>query len=316
MTKLPISKIPDLTIVIVNYNTDTYLTKCLTSLANSKLGSYLVETIVVDNASTDSSFLLAQKEKYINNNLKFVFFKLTKNLGFSQGNNQGVAKSHPQSRFALFLNPDTTVEPHTLFDLINYFNTHSEVDAATANLILVRLNATQPESHRGFPTPKNAFFHFFLPFLPRLFPKSAFFNGYFLGHLNLDKPTIIDACVGACLMVRRPIGELIGWWCPDYFFYGEDLDFCYQLQKRGFKLWFLPQIKVFHYQGVSSGIKNKSSLATLESRLTTARASTQAMRIFYKRNLIYSYPSPVRWLIWQGINLLEITRLTIARLKS
>jgi hypothetical protein len=316
MTKQLISKIPDLSIIIVNYNTDTYLAKCLKSLSVSKLKTFRVETIVVDNASTDASFSMAKQVVSNSANHQFKFIKLKKNVGFSKGNNQGIAQSHPQSRFVLFLNPDTTVETNTLSDLISYFSTHSEVDAATANLILVRINGTQPESHRGFPTPKNAFFHFFLPILPRLFPKSAFFNGYFLGHLDLSKPTIIEACVGACLMVRRPVGELVGWWCPDYFFYGEDLDFCYQLQKRGFKLWFLPQIKVFHYQGVSSGIKNKTSLATLDSRLLTARSSTQAMRTFYKRNLISSYPTPIRWLIWQGINLLEISRLTKARLKS
>lgn len=315
MKKRPPSKIPDLSIIIVNYNTGDYLLKCLTSLSLSRLGPYHVETLIVDNASTDQSFSLAQSQTTGFKLLNPQFLPLPTNVGFSAGNNYGLSKSHPHSRHVLFLNPDTTVETDSLHQLISYFDTHSEVDAATANLILVRINATQPESHRGFPTPKNAFFHFFLPFLPRLFPRSAFFNGYFLGHLKFDQPVIIPACVGACLMVRRPIGELIGWWCPKYFFYGEDLDFCYQLHQRGLKLWFLPHIKIFHYQGISSGIKNTTSQANVSTRLLTARHSTNAMRIFYRRNLITSYPAPVRWLIWGGINLLEVTRLLRARLK-
>lgn len=315
MTKSPKNSPPDLTIVIVNYNTGAYLAQCLTSLAASRLKNYQVTVLVADNASTDTSFTDAQKLGSRLASINPSFYALPKNIGFSQGNNAALTHLDPDSRYVLFLNPDTTVERDTLARLITYFDTHPQVDAATANVILVRTGRTQPESHRGFPTPLNSFFHFFLPFLPRLFPKSALFNGYFSGHLDLSQPSLIDACVGACLMVKTKVGAAVGWWCPDYFFYGEDLDFCFQLKKQGYQLWFLPDIQIYHYQGVSSGIKNKSSNASLSTRLATARASTRAMRLFYQRNLYHSYPPLFRFLVGQGINLLEITRLARARLK-
>lgn len=305
-----------MSVVIVNYNTGTYLDQCLASLSASKLTSFRIETVIVDNASTDNSFTQAKLRSHEFSLIHPTFLPSPTNLGFSQGNNLGLTKINPQSRYVLFLNPDTTVEPTSLRDLITYFDHHPEVDAATANVILVTTNFTQPESHRGFPTPRNAAIHFFLPFLPRLFPHSSFFNGYFSGHLDLSSPTPIDACVGACLMVKHQVGNAIGWWCPDYFFYGEDLDFCYQLKEHGFKLWFLPQIKIYHYQGVSSGIKNKTSKAGLATKVLTAKASTNAMRIFYRRNLYRHYPLPLRWLVGQGINLLEIFRLSKAKFSS
>lgn len=304
---------PVVSIIIVNYNARNYLAQTLTSLSKSCLKSFAVETIIVDNASTDNSFTAAKKLAPSLTAIQPKFLGLKQNLGFAKANNYGVSHSNPSSDFVFFLNPDTTIDPNTIAGMISYFYAHPKISAATANVILVRTGATQLDSHRGFPTPKNAFFHFFLPFLPGLFPHSKFFNGYYAGHLDYSKPTQIEACVGACLFVRRPVGEAIGWWPEDYFFYGEDLDFCYLLKKNNFPLWFLPQFTVYHYQGISSGIKQKNSIATKSSRITTARASTQAMRLFYQRHLINNYPKIIRPLIFTGINLLEAYRVFKAK---
>lgn len=73
-----------------------------------------------------------------------------------------------------FLNPDTTtVETDTFKKMIDFFEHHHEVDAATCNLILALSGQTQPESHRGFPLPGMPSVIFASP-LPKLFPKSNF----------------------------------------------------------------------------------------------------------------------------------------------
>lgn len=303
----------DLSIIIVNFNTGNYLKKCLQSLYRNHL-RHKVEIIVVDNASTDNSISLAKK--VVSNpkkNLSSKFLVLDSNLGFSQGNNRGIKLANPKSRCLLFLNPDTTVGQNLISDLIDYLDSHPEIDAASANLILVKTGQTQPECHRGFPTPTNSFFHFFLPFLPKVFPKSKLFNGYFLGHLDLNHPQIIDACSGAFLVLKRRVGESINWWCPEYFFYGEDLDLCFQLKQKGYRLWYLPQFRVQHYQGISSGIKPTTSQASLTTKTTIARASTDAMRIFYRRNFLKFYPPILQKLILAGIKLLEWQRLLKAK---
>ena len=301
----------DLSIIIVNYNTGDYLLKCLQSIKKSTLGRYRIEVIIVDNKSTDDSFNLAQKIKSTPK-INFIFKRLSKNLGFSKGNNQALKLSDSRSKYVLFLNPDTTLDPNTLSKMIKFFETHPQVDAATANLILVKTGKTQPESHRGFPSPWNAFCHFFAPFLPKLFPKSRLFNGYFLGHLDFSKIQKIDACVGAFLMIKREVGQTLGWWNEKYFFYGEDLDFCWQLKQHGFQLYFYPHAKAYHYQGISSGLidhSQKITQAKIKTKITAAKASTEAMRIFYQENLIDRYPQFIQPLIWAGIDFLEKYRI-------
>lgn len=313
MKKLPPKNNPDLSIIILNYNSQDYLAKCLKSISKSELGKYTIETVVADNASTDNSLELA---KNITTKNPTAFLNLGKNFGFAKGNNLGLAKISPHPKYVLFLNPDTIVKSDTFKKMIEFFIKNPTVDAATANLILVSKNMTQPECHRGFPTPINAFWHFFGCGLPSLFSHTKSLNGYLLNYLDYSKVQQIDACSGAFLMVKKSVGDTIGWWNEKYFFYGEDLDFGFQLKKHGFKLFFYPNAVVFHYQGISSGLKShtqKISTNSRQNKIKVARASTEAMRIFYRENLIQNYYKPLQWLVWQGINMLETYRLFKAK---
>ncbi|HBP51146.1 MAG: glycosyl transferase family 2 [Candidatus Shapirobacteria bacterium GW2011_GWE1_38_10] len=314
--KISLKNNPILSVVILNYNAKDYLKKCLQSINKSILSGYSIEIIIADNASTDNSIELAKTVKSTNPQINFIFRNNSGNIGFAAGNNEGLTASNPASKYVLFLNPDTTVETDTFRKIIDFFQHHPDVDAATCNLILALTGKTQPESHRGFPTPWNAFCHFFGFGLPKLFPHTKFFNGYFLGHLDYSKVQKIDACVGAFIMIKREVGQKINWWNEKYFMYGEDLDLCWQIKQKGFNLYFYPGCKTTHYQGVSSGIIAHSQKISSASRITKARsalATTSAMRIFYQENLIKNYPHSLHWLVWLGIDILEKYRLFKAK---
>lgn len=303
----------DLSIIILNYNSGDYLSKCLHSLDKSKIGNYKIEVIVVDNASSDTSFLVPQKE-FKSNKLDIRFLPLKTNLGFAAGNNRGVKEISPKSKYVLFLNPDTLVDSNTLSHMIALFSNNKNIDAATCAVTLALTNSLQPECHRGFPTPWRSFCYF--SGLSRLFPNSKIFGGYFLGHLDKTKLHPIEACVGAFLMVRKDVGKSIGWWNEKYFFYGEDLDFCYKLFKKGYRLYFDPNCNITHFQGISSGIKKQSqkfSKASRETKIRSAKASTSAMRIFYQENYFGSYPKITKTLVMAGINMLEQIRVFKAK---
>jgi len=311
MTKSPTNN-PILTIIVLNYNSQDFLKKCLLSIYHSDFPQDKIQILVPDNNSTDKSLETAQKIKQKNT----TFIPLEHNLGFAKANNLAIKHISPASKYVLFLNPDTTVENNTLTSIITFLNKNPDVHAATCYVNLILTNSLQPECHRGFPTPWNALCHFFLPFLPKLFPRSKLFNGYFLGHLDYTKTQKIDACVGAFLVIRKEIGEKIGWWNEKYFFYGEDLDLCYKLKRHNFNLYFYPHCQIHHYQGFASGIVAKTakkSAASRETRIRSALASTQAMRIFYQENLIRLYPHSLRWLVWTGIKLLETYRIFKAK---
>ena len=198
--------------------------------------------------------------------------------------------------------------------MLDFFETASDADAATCYIKLIKTGQMQPECHRGFPTPWRSFCYF--TGLYKLAPKSAFLNGYFQGNLDLTQIHPIEACVGAFLMVKRTVGEKIGWWNEKYFFYGEDLDFCYQLRQKGFKLYFNPNCQISHFQGISSGLKSqtqKITQANRETKIRVAQASTNAMKIFYQENLFKKYSPLTRQIVLLGIKLLELKRVIKAK---
>lgn len=304
------AKRPLLSIVILNYNSGDYLRKCLSSIYQKTPSEFLKKTqiIIVDNASTDESFNLARNLKLKTPHLRPTFLPQKKNLGFSKGNNQAIPCL--KGKYTLFLNPDTVVFKDSLSGPVNFLESHPKVTAATCYLRLVTTGKLQPECHRGFPTPWRSLTHF--SGLSRLFPTSKIFSGYFLGHLSKNKPHPIEACTGAYFLIRTATGHQLNWWDEDYLWYGEDLDFCYRLYQKKYPLYFLPQYKTDHYQGISSGLKShtkKETVADQKTKTRSAKASTDAMRIFYQKHYQKKYPSFLTFIVLTAIKILETIRL-------
>jgi len=224
-----------------------------------------------------------------------------KNEGFSRANNIGVKES--SGRYVLFLNSDTVVPEKTVEYMVNFMDSHNDAGAATC---FVRMANGQLDdaAHRGFPTPWNALCHF--SGLSRIFPQSMFFNGYHLAWKDLKKMHEIDALAGAFMIVRREAGEQVGWWDEDYFFYGEDLDFCYMLKENGWKIYFVPEVEILHLKGASSGIKKESqqiSKASLETKRWVTNQRFNAMKTFYKKHYVNKYPYFLTSLVMRAIDL-------------
>jgi len=291
----------DLSIIIVSYNTAEFLKKCLVSIAENVKGISF-EVIVVDNASTDKTPLVISGFKFPVSGFKIILNK--KNVGFSKANNQGIKVSQ-KSRYVLFLNSDTLIQGRTIEEMIRFMDTHKDVGASTCKLLLPN-GKIDDASHRGFPTPWNAFSHF--SGLEKLFPKSNLFAGYTLGWMNPDKVHEIDALAGAFMLVRREAGEDVLWWDEDYFFYGEDIDFCYKLKRKGWKIYYVPSVSILHFKGVSGGIKSVSkqiTTATKETKIRSSKSRFNAMRIFYKKHYEDKYPKIINKIIYRAIALKE-----------
>lgn len=287
----------DLSIVIVSYNTKDFLANCLDSIyKTSKDLSF--EIVVVDNASGDKSADMVSKEYK-----DVILVENSQNLGFSKANNLGVKKTN--GRYILFLNADTVVYPDTLKTMIDFMDSQKQAGAATCKLVMPN-GKIDDASHRGFPTPWNSFSHF--TGLAKIFPKTKLFGGYNLGFEDLSKTHEIDVLAGAFMFVRRKAGEDVGWWDEDYFFYGEDIDFCFMLKEKGWKIHYVPQVSILHYKGVSGGIKKHSKHLTTadeETRIKSQKERFRAMRLFYKKHYEKKYPWIVTRLVYLGISLKE-----------
>lgn len=284
----------DLSIIIVNYNTKEFLKKCIFSITkNVKDVSY--ELIIADNNSSDNSAEMVKKEFP---QIKLIVNK--ENVGFSKANNQGI-KASRESKYVLFLNPDTIMQDQTIEEMLKFMDSHKDIGAATCKLIMPN-GKIDDASHRGFPTPWNSFCHF--TGLSRIYPKSLIFAGYNLGWMNLKKTHEIDVLCGAFMLVRRQAGEQVGWWDEDYFFYGEDIDFCYELKQKGWKIYYVPKVWITHYKGVSGGIKSVSKEISTASEETKRRATKwrfDAMRTFYNKHYEQKYPWIINFLVDKGI---------------
>ena len=286
----------DVSIIIVTYNSFDTIRQCLDSIEKTvKKSSF--EVIVVDNASSDGSVKEIQ-------NSKFKIIRNKENLGFSKANNQGI-KISQKSRYVLFLNPDTVVYKNTIDGMIDFMDKTPDAGAATC-FVELKNGKLDGSCHRGFPTPLRSMFYFIG--LCKVFPKSKFFAGYNMTYLDFNRTHEIDALAGSFMITRREVGEKLNWWDEDYFFYGEDLDFCFRIKKLGYKIYFVPQYRALHYKGVSSGIKKVSkdiSKATKETKLFATKHRFNAMRIFYKKHYKDKYPWIINSLVNIGISIRE-----------
>lgn len=288
----------DLSIIIVNFNTKDFVTASVRSIISNyskEISSQNFEIIVVDNNSIDGSIESLGKIKEV------TLIKNFQNIGFSKANNIAVKKS--EGRYVLFLNPDTIVHKETLPKLINFMDEHSEAGAATCKILLPN-GKIDDASHRGFPTPWNVFSYWLG--LSKIFPNSKIFSGYNQGWKDLENDHEIDALAGAFMFTRRSAGEQIDWWDEDYFFYGEDIDFCYRLKKKGWKIYYLPSFSILHFKGISSGIKKHSrklSTADKKTRELAMWHRFNAMKIFYNKHYESKYPWLITLLVKLGINI-------------
>lgn len=285
---------PELSIIIVNYNTSALLKDCLTSIYKGMLPPNGVEVIVVDNASHDDSVNMIEKNF---RQVKIISNK--ENLGFAKANNLGVAAT--QCPYVLFLNSDTVLNRLSLVKPLKYLKNHPSVGALTIKLYL-KNGEIDIDNHRGYPTPWASLSHF--SGLAKIFPKSSLFNYYHLGHESYDRIHSIPVAAGSYLMMPTKLFRQIGGWDEAYFFYGEDIDLCYRINQAGYKIVYYPKTSALHLKGASSGLRKETkglAKPPKETRVRVAKASVEAMEIFYKKFYSQKYPQLLTWFVLLAI---------------
>lgn len=286
----------DLSVIILSYNTKELLKQCLESIIHNTKYEIQIEIIVVDNGSNDGSQEMVKKEFS-----KVILIENKENLGYAKGNNVGL--KYARGNYILFLNSDTEVFEGALEKALEFMQQNKEVGALSPKTLLAS-GKMDPDCHRGFPTPWASITYFFG--LEKLFPKSNFFGQYHKFYLDLDKNHEIDAGAGAFMIIPREIIDKVGIWDESYFFYGEDLDFFYRIKKAGYKVMFYAPPLLKHYKGASSGLRSESRLIaknSKENRIRVAKASVNAMEIFYKKFYQTQYPFWLTFIVLLAIKI-------------
>lgn len=237
-----------LSVIIVNYNVKYFVEQCLLSVRSAvanmdqHYGFHSTEVFVVDNNSVDGSVELIQ-EKFPEVHL----IANKDNPGFSKANNQAIRIS--KGEFVLLLNPDTIVEEDTFLKCISFMDNHADAGGLGVYMVDGKGNYL-PESKRGLPSPKVAFYKIFG--LSTLFKNSERFGKYHLTYLDKNQTHEIDVLSGAFMLMRKKTLDKVGLLDEDFFMYGEDIDLSYRIQKGGYKNYYFPETKIVHYKGEST----------------------------------------------------------------
>ena len=244
-----------LSVIIVNYNVCDFLKQAIASVQKA-CSTLDAEIIVVDNDSADGSV-----EMVVSSFPDVTLIRNTQNIGFSRANNQAIKIS--RGEFIVLLNPDTLVSEDSFSVMINFLREHPDAGAVGCQILHPNGKFAR-ESRRAFPTPFVAFCR--VAGLSTLFPQSKIFGQYNMSYLPVDEVAEVDALSGSCMMVRRKallesgprftgsddVPDTPRLLDEEFFMYGEDLDWCYRIQKAGWKIFYTPDTQIIHYKGEST----------------------------------------------------------------
>lgn len=291
-------KKPELSVIILNYNTKELLEDCLNSV-KAHMNEVPMEVIVSDNASTDGSPEMVKK--------KFPWVKYIEgpNEGFSKGNNRAIPLV--EGEMVLFLNPDTIVHDNVFAWTTRYLKEHKDVGAVTCKLVLAN-GKMDKDIRRRFPTPWISFQHLVL----------GWNKNYYYEYIPEDATHTVDAIQGAFFLTWKKILDKVGWYDPAYFFDGEDIDLCFQIHKSGYRLVYYPDTYIDHLKGVTKGkVAKWKYKVSPQQRKKLRLAGVASMERFFKKNLWKDYPAWFDYFVVFGINVFKVIRyIRVAILSS
>jgi GT2 family glycosyltransferase len=231
---------PDVSVVIVSFNTREVLRQCLQSVLDDASG-LVCEILVVDNGSTDLSPEMVEEDFP-----QVTLLRSDVNLGFGGGNN--LALRQARGRYFVLLNSDAFFVPGALPLAIRHMDENPQVGLGGCRLI-GRDGSSQPSSRCFHSVLGDAIV---LTGLAAVFPKSRIFGRFDRTWADPSQPAAVDWVPGAFSIVRPSALQQVGLFDQDFFLYYEEVDLCRRMKKAGIPVWYWPDILVIHLGGESS----------------------------------------------------------------
>lgn len=223
--------IPEISIITVNYN-GLQETKDLIESLQLYLHSCSYEIIVVDNGSEKNEAILL---KQIYPAIQIV--RSEHNLGFAAGNNLGIKIA--RGEYIFLLNNDTFIKDDSLHFLKKRLVNQPGIGAVS------------PKIKFAFE-PQNIQFAGFTPMSKYTLRNQIIgYNKPEETCYNVAGPT--PFLHGAAMMIKREVIEKTGLMPETYFLYYEEMDWCDQIRKQGYELWYEPLCTIFHKESSSTG---------------------------------------------------------------
>lgn len=219
--------LPFISIVIANYNGESYLRTCLTSLLKSSVTNY--EIIVIDNNSTDTSIEIVSEFKKRDSRIKILRNKV--NIGVPASRNIAISKC--RGEIVILLDNDTEVKTNSIEQLIKPLIDKTDVGAAQALLIDFE-NRNLIQMAGG-----------------HLIPQAIWLMGFYeRSEYKKVKSKLGDTniiAISAALAVKKEVLNKIGGYDPLLYNYSDDLDFSWRIWVAGYRVVLAHKAIVYHY---------------------------------------------------------------------
>ncbi|OGY08887.1 MAG: hypothetical protein A2700_00125 [Candidatus Blackburnbacteria bacterium RIFCSPHIGHO2_01_FULL_44_64] len=271
---------PDISIVIVSFNTKNLTKSCVESILKYTRGVNL-EIIIVDNASTDGS--VEEIQKFTKKQKETHLLKNRKNLGFGGGNNLGMKRA--KGKYILLLNSDTKLHEDSISKMVQWMDNNNNVGMSTCKL--TNPNGTTQANGGFFPTlPRLLLWTTFLDDLPLV---GQLFGSYHMNtkgimgdNSSYEKTHPQDWISGAFMMLRRTVFENMGGFRKDIFMYAEDVEYCYRIKKAGVQIQYAPITSITHIGSASSGGETVKFIDTSMGKESSILGEFKGLSLFYK----------------------------------
>ncbi|OGM22977.1 hypothetical protein A2961_01090 [Candidatus Woesebacteria bacterium RIFCSPLOWO2_01_FULL_39_21] len=231
-------RLPGVSVIILNYNGIDDTISCLKSLLKTDYPDF--EILVLDNGSASNEAKIIQRNI---NSKKLKIFRIGQNLGFTGGNNWLV--KYVKKKYFVLLNNDTLVNKYWLKRLVSFAK--NKKDGAVYQ---PKIKLSYDQKRFDYAGACGGYIDYFgYPFTRgRIFESREIDRGQY------DDPTRIFWASGAAMLIRKSILEEEGYlFDNDFFNYMEEIDFCWRLMNKGYKIYSVPQSVVYHKVAGSAG---------------------------------------------------------------
>ncbi|MBD7968893.1 glycosyltransferase family 2 protein [Paenibacillus gallinarum] len=223
---------------IVTYNSQDDILICVDHVLKQ---SYLIDSIViVDNASSDHTveYIKQLLERRGEQKPRVIFIENKVNVGFAPAHNQAI--QHTDTDYVLVLNPDVSLEPNYISNIIQFMSVHQQVGSATG---ILKLKADPSIVDTTGLVMNKAY--------------RAFDRGAGEQSSNWSKSGFVFGVSGAAAMYSRQMihdisidGEFFD---NDFFAYKEDVDVAWRAQVKGWKAYYVAEAVGLHERGWKKG---------------------------------------------------------------
>ncbi len=251
---------PELTVIIVSYNTRALTLKALETLYETA-AAVPMRVVVWDNASADAS-ADAVAEHFPQAEL----VRSPDNIGFARANNRVAELA--DTEWLLLLNPDTEVHEGAIQNLLAFSKAHPKAGITGGRTVFPDGSLNIASCWRKV-TPWSLFCSSF--FLANLFPKSELFNPEAMGGWRRDTVRQVDIVVGCFLMIPTALWRELGGFDEKYFMYGEEADLCLRAARMGYRPMVTPDAQIMHLVGAASSLRTDKIVRVAKAKATLIR---------------------------------------------